>query len=174
MNDPDDLAQSQAEETGALPAIIPLPDLSQPEPERPPPPNAGRHTGRMKGRHFGPRPVDDPRSERIDLRVTPAQKAAIQTAADEAGLSVAAFLCLRAIGSPGPRVRRSPGPDAANTARIVAALGRSGSNLNQLLQKVNAYDFRGHPQLLEMHRAMTAAHAAHHALVAAIKADLGV
>jgi hypothetical protein len=39
---------------------------------------------------------------------------------------------------------------------------------------VNSYDFRGNPELLEMVRAMTAAHTAHHALVAAIKADMGL
>jgi hypothetical protein len=47
-------------------------------------------------------------------------------------------------------------------------------DLNQLLQKVNRYDFCGHPELIEMHRAMKAAHVAHHQLVAAIMAELGV
>jgi hypothetical protein len=76
-------------------------------------------------------------------------------------------------GKPGPRAHRSkPGPEAGNTARIVAALGRSGNNLSQLLQKVDAYDFRGIPALLDMAEAMKAADAAHHELVAAIKAKL--
>ena len=40
---------------------------------------------------------------------------------------------------------QSPSLDEAAKARILAALGRSGNNLNQLLQRVNAYDFRGIP-----------------------------
>jgi hypothetical protein len=39
---------------------------------------------------------------------------------------------------------------------------------------VNSYDFRGHPELLEMQTAMKAAHAAHQALCEAILSELGV
>ena len=57
---------------------------------------------------------------------------------------------------------------------MLAAMGRSGNNLNQLLRRVNSYDFRGHPELLEMQTAMKAAHAAHRELCAAIMSELGV
>jgi len=57
---------------------------------------------------------------------------------------------------------------------MLAALGRSGNNLNQLLRRVNSYDFRGNPELLEMQAAMTAAHAAHRELSEAILSELGV
>jgi hypothetical protein len=70
---------------------------------------------------------------------------------------------------PRPTRTRKPRLEMAQHAQIMAALGRSGNNLNQLLRRVNAYDFRGIPQLVEMVRAMTAAHEAHHTLVAAIK-----
>ena len=161
----------EAPPASEAPAVIHLPDRAQQPSARHP--SAGRHTGRMKGRHFGPRPVDDPRSERIDLRVTPAQKAAINAAAADARLSVAAFICLRTLGSTGPRAGRSkPNPEVRNTARIMAALGRCGSNLNQLFGKASAYDFRGIPILLDMAETMKAAHAAHHELVAAIMAKL--
>ena len=74
-----------------------------------------------------------------------------------------------------PRAHRAkPDRDRVLLAQMMAALGRSGNNLNQLLRRVNSYDFRGHPELLEMAAAMKAAHAAHHELVAAIKAELGV
>jgi hypothetical protein len=174
---PDELAQPQADETaaGALPAIIHLPDLSQPEPTPPTPRPAGRHTGRMKGRHFGPRPVADPRSARLQIRCTPATQQKALAAAQAENLSVSAYVCALIDGTPGPRAHRAkPDRDRVLLAQMLAALGRSGSNLNQLLKRVNAYDFRGQPELLEMQPAMKAAHSAHHELVAAIKAELGV
>jgi len=155
------------------PDTIHLPDLSQFPPSPPPP--AGRHTGRMKGRHFGPRPVADPRSARLQIRCTPATQEKAEAAAKEAGISLSGYVCALIDGAPGPRVHRSkPGPDAAAKAQIVAALGRSGNNLNQLLRQVNAYDFRGHPELLEMCAELEAAAVAHRELVEAIKAELGV
>jgi hypothetical protein len=122
-----------------------------PEPSRPPP-KRGQHTGRMKGRHFGPRPVADPRSKRIFVRVTPAQRVALKAAAEEMGLSVSAFICVRTLGDTGPRVQRrhKPGPDMVMLAQIKAAHGRNGGNLNQISQRLNAYDFRGHPELLAL------------------------
>jgi hypothetical protein len=164
MSEPDD-----------LPSIIHLPDQSQPEPAPPPPRQGPRRSGKMKGRHFGPRPVADPRSARLQIRCTPRTQQKALAAAQAEGLSVSGYVCALIDGTPGPRARRAkPGPDEAAQARILAGLGRSGNNLNQLLQKVNSYDFRGQPELLEMRRVMMAAHAAHHELVAAIKAELRV
>jgi hypothetical protein len=157
---------------GDVPAIIYLPDQSQPEP---PPlrPKPGRHTGNMKGRHFGPRRVADPRTAWLTTRCTPAFRAAVLAAADEAGLSLADFVHLRLGGPPRRRASRKPGPDTEWRVRMLAALGRSGNNLNQLLRRVNSYDFRDFPELLEMHAAMKAAHAAHRELCEAIRAELG-
>lgn len=155
------------------PDIIPLPDLSQFPPA--PPPQPGRHTGRMKGRHFGPRPAKDPLSARFNVRCTPEFFATLQAEAEAARLSLSAYVCAKLGGSPGPRAHRSKsGPDAASEARIVAALGRSGNNLNQLLKVVRAYDFRGHPELLEMCAELMAAAKAHRELVEAIKAERGL
>jgi hypothetical protein len=58
------------------PAIIYLPHL--PPPAEPPP--AEPRTPR-RGRHFGPRPVADPRSARLDIRCTPAVRAKAEAAA---------------------------------------------------------------------------------------------
>ena len=44
----------------------------------------------------------------------------------------------------------------------------------QLLRRVNSYDFRGHPELVDMQTAMKAAHAAHRELCEAIMSELGV
>jgi hypothetical protein len=172
MSKPAELVR-EAPPASEAPDTIHLPDLSQFPPL--PPPQPGRHTGRMKGRHFGPRPVADPRSERFEIRCTPALLETLRTKSQDAGLSASAYVCALIDGAPGPRAHRSkPGPDAASEARIVAAFGRSGNNLNQLLQKVNAYDFRGFPQLLEMCAELKAAAVAHRELVEAIKAERGL
>jgi hypothetical protein len=169
------MTDHDASDPATLPAVIHLPDQSQPEPARSPGPKPGRHTGRMKRRHFEPRPVDDPRSARFELRCTPAVLETLRAKAEAAGLSASAYLCALIDGDPGPRAHRSkPGPEAAAVARIMAALGRCGSNINQLLQKVDSTDLRGVPELLEMHAVMRASHDAHHELVAAIKTELGI
>ena len=161
-------------EARAAPVIIHLPDQSQPEPApaptaRPP----GKHTGRMKGRHFGARPAADPRTAWLSTRCTPAFRASVLAAATQAGLSLADYVHERLGGEPSRRVRRS-GPNAAATARLMAALGRSGNNLNQLFRRVGSYDFLVAPGLVEMFAVMKAAHAAHHELVAALKTGKGV
>ena len=165
---------SEPDDPGAAAAIIHLPDQSQPEPSPPPRPKPGRRTGSMRGRHFGPRPVADPRTAWLTSRCTPAFLAKVRGDAEAAGLSLSDYVHERLGGQLVRRARRKPGPNAAAEARIIAALGRSGNNLNQLLRRVNGYDFRGIPELVEMQLVMVAAHAAHHALVAAIKADMGL
>jgi hypothetical protein len=138
-----------------VPATIFLPDQSQPPPPR------------KRGRHFGPRPVKDPRTERIDLRVTPAQRQAMKTAAREAGLSVAALICLCTLGENGPRARRNPGPDTLALAKLLAEMGKSGSNLNQIAYQLNSGEPVELPELAE-------AIAEHRAAAAAIMRALGV
>jgi hypothetical protein len=159
---------------GELPTVIQLPDRSQPEPPRGEPPKPGRHTGRMKGRHFGPRPIEDPRTAWLTSRCTPAFLAKVRADAEAAGLSLSDYLHAELGGERKPRAPRRTRLELQQHAEIVAALGRSGNNLNQLLKRVNAYDFRGIPELIEIAKAMQAAHAAHHALVAAIMADMGL
>jgi hypothetical protein len=169
--EPDDEREARG---GEAPAIINLPDQSQPEPSPTPRP-PGKHTGSMKGRHFGPRPVADPQSAFMPAwRTTSAMRAQVLAEIEAAGLTYSAFMRAKFLAvTPRPRDRRHSPEDAA-VGRIMGALGRSGNNLNQLLREVNRYDFRGIPELIEMHAAMKAAHAEHHALVAAIKAELGV
>jgi hypothetical protein len=130
----------------------------------------------MKGRHFGPRPVADPLDAWIPAtRCTKAQRERAEAEAAAAGVSLNGLVRTRLFETAGPRAHRAkPDHDRVWQAQMLAALGRSGNNLNQLLRRVNSYDFRGHPELLEMHRAMKAAHTAHHQLVAAILAELGV
>jgi hypothetical protein len=147
---------------GGIPAIIHLPDQSQPPPEK------------KRGRHFGMRRVKDPRSARIDLRVTPAQRDAMHAAARDAGLSVAALICRQTLGNEGPRTRRKPTVDVVVLAQLLAQIGRIGSNLNQIAHRLNEYDFAGEPELLAMRTEHRAILAQHQAVYDAILAALGV
>jgi hypothetical protein len=116
------------------PAVIYLPDQSQPEPAR-----KTRRSGRMKGRHFGPRPVDDPRSARLDVRCTPGFRTKVLADAQAAGLSLSAFICAKLGEGPSPRSHRAaPGPDVRMLARVLAELGKCGSNLNQIARQMNS------------------------------------
>ena len=156
MSNPDDLRQPQAGETraGALPEIIHLPDQSQPEPPPPPPRQGPRRSGKMKGRHFGPRPVADPLNAWITGDAMHERNSASEPRPRQRGRDDhLADLYVCACWTAGPRAHRAkPDRDRVLLAQMMAALGRSGNNLNQLLRRVNSYDFRGHPELLEMRR----------------------
>lgn len=129
---------------------------------------------RKRGRHFGSRPVREARTERIDLRVTVAQREAMKAAAQHAGLSVAALICARTLGSAGPRAQRKPGPDLVMLAQVLAQMGKAGANLNQIAHRLNEYDFEGIPELIDMKADHAAVLAEHRAVCQAILTALGV
>ena len=67
-------------------------------------------------------------------------------------MSLADYMHERLGGQPSRRARGKCGPDTEWRVKMLAAMGRSGNNLNQLLRRVNSYDFRGHPELVAMQR----------------------
>jgi Mobilization protein NikA len=94
------------------------------------------------------RRVTNPRSAWLPaIRVTPALRDKVTADAEAAGLSLGAFVRLRLDGSPGPRSRRNPGPDAVLLARVLAELGKSGSNLNQIAHQLNIDETADTPEL---------------------------
>ena len=78
------------------------------------------------------------RSRVVAVRCTDAELAAIAAGAAGAGLSVGAFMRRQAIGTPGPRAVRQKPVDRAALALVLAALGRYGSNVNQLARVANS------------------------------------
>lgn len=129
---------TEARPATEAPAVIHLPDLA-PEPVPPP---AKRKNGRAVSIKPGSqisrrRCVDDPRSTRIDLRVTPAQKAGITVGAENAGLSVAAFICLRTLGKTPPRAVRRASVEVGELARLRYEQSKRGGNLNQCAKNLN-------------------------------------
>jgi hypothetical protein len=73
---------------------------------------------------------------------------AIAAAAAE-GLSLGAFIRARPDGSPGPRAKRNPSPDIVLLAKVLAELGKSGSNLNQIAHHLNMDEVAELPELQE-------------------------
>jgi hypothetical protein len=117
-----------------IPAVIHLPDGSQREPEKKP----------VRRR------VADPRCAWLPpTRVSPALRDKVIAEAAADGLSLGAFIRARLDGSPGPRAKRNPGPDIVLLAKVLAELGKSGSNLNQIAHHLNMDEVAELPELQE-------------------------
>jgi hypothetical protein len=74
----------------------------------------------------------------VSIRLLPSERAEVETRARAAGLSIGGYLRASALGSSGPRARRSPPVNAEALAHAVAALNKAGSNLNQIARVLNA------------------------------------
>jgi hypothetical protein len=153
--------------TEPAPAAQAAPDIHLPPPAEPARAKARRRRGGGAGRHFGPRPVENPRSAHIDVRCTPAFRAKATADAKAAGLSLADYVHIRLGGSPGPRARRNPGPEMKLLTQILAQMGWRGSNLNQIARRFNMDDM---PEPEELADAI----AEHRATCAAIMRALGM
>ena len=87
----------------------------------------------------GRKRVKDARTKLIPaIRCTEEERVAIKAAADQAGLSVGAFVRALALGDAGPRAVRRPPVERKELARLLGHLGKVGSNLNQLAHAFNA------------------------------------
>jgi hypothetical protein len=78
------------------------------------------------------------RQRHIDVGCDVAEFVVIDDKARTAGMSRASYLRMLALGSPGPRAKRSPPVNAEVLAHAVAALNKAGSNLNQIARTLNA------------------------------------
>ena len=86
----------------------------------------------------GRKRVKDARTKLIPpIRCTEGERVAIKAAADQAGLSVGAFVRALALGDAGPRAVRRPPIERKELARLLGHLGKVGSNLNQLAYAFN-------------------------------------
>jgi len=74
----------------------------------------------------------------ISVRLLPDERAAVKEKARAAGLKVAAFLRLAALGTAGPRARRAAPVNAAVLGEATTALNRLGNNFNQIAHALNA------------------------------------
>jgi hypothetical protein len=84
----------------------------------------------------------------VSIRLLPEERAELETRAREAGLSTGSYLRACALGSPGPRAKRSPPVNAEALALAVAELNKVGSNLNQIARVLNAGQATGSKESL--------------------------
>lgn len=78
---------------------------------------------------------DNTRSKIVLVRVTVAEKTKLKTASKEAGLTLSDWIRSKAINS--KPLLRKPNPDREVLLRLLAAFGKSGSNLNQIARQLN-------------------------------------
>lgn len=78
------------------------------------------------------------RGRRITIRLTDAERAALDSAAERAGLSLGSHIRKVLLDAPLPRQARRPPIERTELARLLGQLGKIGSNINQLAREVNS------------------------------------
>jgi mobilization protein NikA len=73
----------------------------------------------------------------LTIRLTPEERAAIDDAADRAGLTSGSYARQAVMGAPVPRQVRRPPVERRELARLLGELGKIGGNLNQLARAAN-------------------------------------
>lgn len=81
------------------------------------------------------------RSKHLTLRLSPEERAAIDEAAERAGLTAGSYARDLLLNAPAPRQVRRPPVERRELARLLGELGRVGNNLNQIARNSNAGAF---------------------------------
>ncbi|WP_118976735.1 plasmid mobilization protein [Taibaiella koreensis] len=82
-----------------------------------------------------PKDGDTFRTITVRVRVKPSEKTQLETNAAEAGFSLSDWIRLRTIGA-APLIKK-PNPDRELLHKLLAELGKQGSNLNQIARHMN-------------------------------------
>ena len=78
------------------------------------------------------------RTKVLQVRLSEAEFASIEDMAAAALLTPAALVRQQLLDAPPPRAARRPSVEAEQVARVLAQLGKIGSNLNQIAHSLNA------------------------------------
>jgi hypothetical protein len=78
------------------------------------------------------------RQHAVAVRLLPAEKEALDAAAERLGRSASSYLRMVALGNAGLRSVRRPPVEKAELVRLLAAVGKIGSNVNQLAHIANS------------------------------------
>lgn len=108
------------------------------------PAQGGKRRAPWKGR----RKVADPKSKIVPIRFTPEQHARLEEKASDAGLSIGALARTILLGSAGPRAVKRPPVEKVELARVLGAIGKLGSNINQIAKAL--HEGRGAPSRDEL------------------------
>ena len=79
--------------------------------------------------------LKEPRTIMFRVRVAVTEKALLEQSAKEHGLTLSDWVRKKALGS--KPIRRKPKPEQETFLQILAALGKAGSNLNQVSRQLN-------------------------------------
>ncbi len=85
----------------------------------------------------GRRKVADPKSKIVPIRFTPEQYEQLSEKANRAGLAIGAAAREILLGEAGPRAVKRPPVEKAQLARLLGAIGKLGSNVNQIARALN-------------------------------------
>jgi len=96
----------------------------------------------------GRRKVSDPKSRIVPIRFTPEQYEQLSEKANRAGMAIGAAARTILLGTAGPRAVKRPPVEKAELARLLGAIGKIGSNVNQLARAFN--EGRDAPSLAEL------------------------
>lgn len=87
------------------------------------------------------KPSEQRQKTRIaNFRATQEEYRQIETNAEREGLTFGSYLRTRALTAPTTRAMRRPVVERVILSKLVAELGRSGSNLNQIARAMNSGD----------------------------------
>lgn len=73
----------------------------------------------------------------LPIRLAAEERAAVEAAAEMAGLTTSSYARQTLLGAPAPRQVRRPPVERRELARLLGELGKVGSNLNQLAKAAN-------------------------------------
>jgi len=74
----------------------------------------------------------------VRVRLNDTERSEILERADRAGLSVAGYLRTAVLDQPAPRQSRRPPVNKQELAQVLAAIGKLGSNVNQMARVANS------------------------------------
>lgn len=77
------------------------------------------------------------RSGVLPVRLAADERAAVEAAAERAGLTVSSYARQAMLGAPAPRQVRRPPVEKRELVRLLGEVGKIGGNLNQLSKAVN-------------------------------------
>jgi hypothetical protein len=89
----------------------------------------------------------------LRVRLSPDDASQIAAKAQAAEVSVSTYIRVATLGYGGERApRRQPSNDDVALAKVLAQLGKIGSNLNQLARAANCGDWPSEPELVQSAR----------------------
>lgn len=80
------------------------------------------------------------RQRRFQLRVLETEYQQLHESAERAGLTIASYIRAKTLAIPTTRAIRRPVVEVQKLSKLLAELGRIGSNINQLAKRANSGD----------------------------------